>query len=156
MKRAVKYSAISIYDFPRNNYSVYWEYAVMDDPAGRWGWWLRFIEYATGRVVLSESGECPDEESGRKLVQEKIVANIGPYRREVPLEEVTLEKAQLLRDKFDECRKVVTTDADPKKVAQAFAGIDQIRGMLRANGYALQEQESIGYEGETPLIHGEG
>lgn len=156
MKRPAKHSAINIHDFPRNNFSVYWEYGVVQDTAGAWSWWLRFIEYATGKVVLSDSGACVDEESGRRHVQKLIAAEIGRFRRETPLEEVTPEKAAQLRDKFDEYRRVATTSTDPKEIALAFSGIDRIRGMLKANGYQLQEQMSIGYQGQTELLGVQG
>lgn len=152
MKRPTKVSTISIYDFPRNNYRVYWEYAAVDNGIS-WDWWCRFYEYATGAMIKEESKVGFDtEDAARADAQAWIAANIGTYRREVPLEEVTDEVAAKLAVKFDECRRVATNpDSKPQDRAKAFSGIDQIRGMLRANGFQLAEQPSISYPGETSV-----
>lgn len=151
MKMAKKLSIINVHEYPRNNYKVYWEYGIVQSVKGVFDWWARFIAYDTGDVVAESSGiGFETENKARESAQIWVAQNIVSYKREAPLEEITDVMAQALVREFDDNRKIVMDDKrDPRDKAKAFANIDKIRGLLKANGIVLNEGQSIGYDGDT-------
>lgn len=142
MKRAQKHSAISIYDYPRNNYGAFWEYVVNEAPNGKAKWTLRIMSYDNSRVLESYEGAAASENDARAQAQEKVASVIEKYRLPAPKVVIDDAKADALVREFDATRAALAT-ADEQTRARLFSRIDQIRGLLKANGYKLNEPESI-------------
>lgn len=142
MKRPTKHEAISIFDYPRNNFSAYWEYIVTATPNGKTRWSLRIMSYDKGKVLETFEGGAADETEARQQAQAKVASVIEKYRLPKPKIVIDDAKADALQREFDATRAALVA-ADDKTRARLFARIDQIRGLLKANGYVLREPESI-------------
>lgn len=142
MKRAKKHSAISLYDYPRNNYSAYWEILVNETPKGKTTWKLRIVDYSDSRVLETHDGMAADEEDARRQSQALVGKLIVKYKRKEPLETIDADKAAALTAEFNALRSALQK-ARPEERGQLFPRIDRIRGLLKANGYKLDEPESI-------------
>lgn len=143
MKRAVKHSAISIYDYPRNNYSAHWEYIVQEDPKGKTRWTLRIMATEDGRVLEQHDGTGKDENDARVQAQELVGRIMVKYKRPEPLEPLTDAQADALVREFEAIREELIADPFHRRRASLLARIDQIRGYLRANGRNFVDPPSL-------------
>lgn len=75
-----KAKSLSVNDFPRKNYSVYWEYFVNNDESPV-EWECRFIEYATGAIVETKKGSSASAEQARLDAQACVPEVMSKFER---------------------------------------------------------------------------
>jgi hypothetical protein len=187
MKRPRKVSLIKVWDYPKNDYSAYWEIVVTE--GNPYTWSAKILSYDPvswehGGVVTSSRPDVPwpvyppdlpagatDEQREARLklihklweespkpnhlleegsgsaasrdeadeaAQRWVLSRMELYRRPEPLHRYTDEEVDNLVATFDLARKSLD-----------FARVDEIRGLLKAQGIVLNEGESIGYGGHT-------
>jgi hypothetical protein len=142
MKRAKKHSAINIFDYPRNNYSAFWEYVVSEAPNGKTKWTLRVMSYDNSRVLESYDGAGESENDARAQAQAKVASVIEKYRLPAPKVAIDAAKADALTREFEATAAAIAAADEPTR-ARLFSRLDQIRGLLKANGHKLKEPASI-------------
>lgn len=71
-----KLALINLADYPKHQYSVYWEIRI--DP-GSWQWGVRFYDRKTGKVVTGTVGGAASEEDARRRSQTWVRNNIEAY-----------------------------------------------------------------------------
>jgi len=72
---------ISIHDYPRAKYSVYWEIRVGGSDDEGWRWGVRFYDYATSKVV-KDAVDVTDKRGDAVIDAQKwVLANIETYHR---------------------------------------------------------------------------
>jgi len=73
-----KLSLISVWDYPRTKYHVYWEIRIDE---GSWEWGVRLYDYDTHQVVQETQGGAASENEARSLSQSWVKERIEDYRR---------------------------------------------------------------------------
>lgn len=72
--------ALSVRDFPRNRYSVYWEYFINDGKKPV-EWEVRFTDYTSGAVVEITKGASENTDQARLDAQDSVINAIEKFKR---------------------------------------------------------------------------
>jgi hypothetical protein len=195
MKRARKLSIISAYDYPRNDYRVFWDIRVSGNTKEGWMWGVRFYDADTSKLLDDHSAvdTATSEDGARKASQEYVASQMTKYRRAKSWHKISKDDAHLLLGLFDAVRQDRPYEVEALKLLwdcenapdtpnamavkfkwlgacleqhanmhkdgtwkRPFGLCDRIRGLLKSQGYGLEEATAADAAAPTMLATSAG